>query len=389
MDDIDLAVSPTAFTGRLGIQQRVLPAYRAGFFDCLAVNCPGGLGVYAGQARSDEAIRSIEGLASASLFPARNIHIGRVSSPVYLCWQFDLIRWLESWQPSVLILEANPRYLSTRPAIAWMHAHRRPVIGWGLGAPGAASARANVTSRLRFAGRRRFYRNFDSLIAYSTRGAGEFRALGFPAERIFVAPNAVAYRPEVQTIHRVRSPVAPLNVLFVGRLQARKRIDLLLHACAGLPTDLQPRLVIVGDGPERESLVQQAATVYPQASFTGAAYGLDLEQYFQQADLFVLPGSGGLALQQAMAHGLPVIAAEGDGTQEDLVAEDNGWLVTPGDLNALTESLRAALSNPAKLLEMGAASYGRVRDAFNIENMVAAFLIAIEETIAACRINMA
>jgi glycosyltransferase involved in cell wall biosynthesis len=345
--------------------------------------------VYAGQARSEEAIRSIEGLASASFFPARNIHIGRVGSPFYLCWQPDLVRWLVSWQPSVLILEANPRYLSTRQAIAWMHARRRPVIGWGLGTPGATSARANVISRLRFAGRQRFYRNFDSLIAYSTRGAGEFRALGFPAERIFVAPNAVAHRPEVYTNRRVRSPEAPLNVLFVGRLQARKRIDLLLHACAGLPSDLQPRLVIVGDGPEREALVQLAATVYPQAGFTGAAYARDLEQYFQQADLFVLPGSGGLALQQAMAYGLPVIAAEGDGTQEDLVSKDNGWLVPPGDLHVLTESLRTALSNPGKLLEMGAASYRRVRDEINVENMVAAFLNAIEETTSARRFSTA
>jgi glycosyltransferase involved in cell wall biosynthesis len=204
--------------------------------------------------------------------------------------------------------------------------------------------------------------------------------LGFPAERIFVAPNAVSHRPDASSINRRSALVAPLNLLFVGRLQARKRIDLLLRACAALPGNLQPSLVIVGDGPERDALVQLAASIYPQTQFPGAVYAQDLEQYFKQADVFVLPGTGGLALQQAMAHALPVIAAEGDGTQEDLVRKENGWLVAPGDLGALTQTLHTALATPAKLSQMGMVSYQIVRDEVNLETMVAAFLNAIEQT---------
>jgi glycosyltransferase involved in cell wall biosynthesis len=109
-----------------------------------------------------------------------------------------------------------------------------------------------------------------------------------------------------------------ITLLFVGRLQARKRIDALLRACAELGTN--PRLLIVGDGPERAALESLAKEIYPSAEFVGAKHGAELKPYFEQADLFVLPGTGGLAVQEAMSYGLPVIVAKGDGTQDDLSA---------------------------------------------------------------------
>ena len=90
---------------------------------------------------------------------------------------------------------------------------------------------------------------------------------------------------------------------------------MLFKACAALPTNQQPRLLIVGDGPARGAFEAQAAQLYPQAEFLGAKHGPDLDPIYAQADLFVLPGTGGLAIQQAMSSGLPVIVAQGDGTQ--------------------------------------------------------------------------
>ena len=118
-------------------------------------------------------------------------------------------------------------------------------------------------------------------------------------------------------------------MLFVGRLQPRKRIDILIRACADLPESIQPDLYIVGEGPSRAEYEGLAGRIYPKAEFLGALFGDELEGYFDKTDLFVLPGTGGLAVQQAMSHGLPVIMAEGDGTQDDLVRDVNGWQVTP------------------------------------------------------------
>ena len=114
--------------------------------------------------------------------------------------------------------------------------------------------------------------------------------------------------------------------------------------------------------------------IYPNCEFAGAKHGTELEPYFANADLFVLPGTGGLAVQQAMAHALPVIVAHGDGTQDDLVRSKNGWQVPPDDLPALTTILSQALSDPTKLREMGEASYRIVAEEINVESMVGVFV---------------
>jgi len=362
------------FAGRLAVQQRVLPVYRAEFFSLLGRHCQGGLSVFAGQPLPQEGILSAAELEGVSLVWGRNFHVRDPRSPLYQCWQAGLIDWLERWQPDALIVEANPRYRSTPAAVRWMHARGRPVLGWGLGAPPLQGFLAGV----RRWSRQRFLRSLDGLIAYSQRGAEEYRALGIPAERIFTAPNAVTRRPQTAPPQRPPSFADRPTVLFVGRLQERKRVDLLLRVCAVLPPELQPRLWIVGDGPARPALMELAAQLYPQAEFPGALVGSALEPYFLQADLFVLPGSGGLAVQQAMAYGLPVVVAEADGTQSDLVRPENGWLVPPGDEQALRRVLQQALADPLRLRTMGAAAYRIVTQEVNLEAMVAVFVRALQ-----------
>jgi glycosyltransferase involved in cell wall biosynthesis len=355
------------------LQQRVLPAYRSPLFDALAQRCTGGVSVFAGQPQADEQIASIDHLQIAQLVQTHNRHLFRIGSPFYLCWQPGILAWLEAWQPQALIVEANPRYRSTPGAVRWMHARGRPVLGWGLGAPPLGGSLAGWRRRAR----QRFLGKLDGVIAYSQRGAGEYRAVGFPAERIFVAPNAAAPRPVSPP--PVRPPAfsdRPV-VLYVGRIQERKRLDNLLHACAALPAGLQPRVQIVGEGPARAGLEALAQNVYPLAEFTGARYGIELAETFSAADLFVLPGTGGLAVQQAMSFGLPVIVAEGDGTQDDLVRPDNGWRIPANNLPALAAALQEALADAARLRAMGAESYRITAEEANLERMVEAFIQAL------------
>lgn len=373
-------MNPPIFSGRLALQQRVLPAYRAPLFDALAAACSGGLSVFAGQPMPGESIVAADHLDVAHFEPALNRNFLEFSSPFYQCRQEGLLDWLDSWQPAALIVEANPRNTSTPQAVKWMHDRQRPVLGWGLGAPPLHG----VLAPWRRVNRLAFLRPLDGMIAYSQHGADEYCALGIPAGRVFVAANAVSPRPaQPAPVRPLQFPGQPV-VLFVGRLQARKRIDNLLHACAALPLALQPRLWIIGDGPARQEYENLAHSIYPAAKFLGSRHGPELDAHFDRADLFVLPGTGGLAVQQAMAHALPVIVAEGDGTQDDLVRPPggprpaNGWQVAPGDLPELTEALRQALSDPHRLRCMGAESYRIVAEEINIEAMVAAFIHAVQ-----------
>jgi glycosyltransferase involved in cell wall biosynthesis len=358
------------FPGRLGLVQRVVPSYRAPFFDALSAACAGGLSLFAGQPLPVESISVAQKLNLAQLVPAQNLHIFNPQHSLYFCYQRGLTAWLEAWNPAALILEANFRYLSSPAALRWMHKRNRPVIGWGLGAPLSRGLLSGLRSD--------FLKQFDALVAYSGKGAEEYARLGFPSNRIFVAPNAVAAKPTDPMPARAdRFDPQPV-VLFVGRLQTRKRIPSLLKACAELPEQLKPRLVIVGEGPQRKNLESLATAIYPGAEFPGALHGPELAPYFRAADLFVLPGTGGLAVQEAMTYGLPVIVAQGDGTQDDLVRPQNGWQIQPDDDFALLFALQEALSDARRLRKMGAESYRIVSDEINLEKMVGVFLEALE-----------
>jgi len=364
---------PGKFPGKVALQQRVLPRYRVAFLEALAESCSGGLYVFAGQPLAVEGIEPAESLQTAQPTRAQNLCFRDPSSKLFLCWQRGFVDWLAKIRPEALIVEANPRNLATRLAVRWMHQHGKPVVGWGLGVPSLTGPLV----ALRHWERLSLLRSLDAVIAYSRRGAEQYRETGLPAERVFVASNAVAPRPGQPLIVKPLGADAPLTVLFVGRLQERKRLDHLLYACASLPPERQPRLLIAGDGPEREALQALAQEIYPRAEFLGARHGIELEPYFAVADLFVLPGTGGLAVQQAMAHALPVIVARGDGTQDDLVRPENGWQIPPDDLGALKEALSLALSDPTRLRSMGQEAYRVVAEEVNIEEMVRVFLEAL------------
>jgi glycosyltransferase involved in cell wall biosynthesis len=346
------------FNGKLALQQRVLPSYRVPFFDLLALSCES-MGLFAGMPRPVEMITSGRPQI-AKYHEAKNIHL--FSGVFYLCYQQRIINWLEEWNPDALVVEANPRYLATPSTIKWMHARGRKVIGWGLGAP-------KGTGRWS-----RFISQFDAMISYSQRGAEEYAALGFPREKIFVAHNSVSPAPDQKPDNRPLT-TNRTTILFVGRLQARKRVEYLLRACAEMKSN--PRLIIIGDGPERAALESLAKEVYPAAEFIGAKHGAELKPYFAEADLFVLPGTGGLAVQEAMSYGLPVIVAKGDGTQDDLVRAENGWQINPEDYGALVSTMKNALSDMARLRKMGKESFRIVSEEINIQKMADVFVDAL------------
>ncbi len=362
----------TVIPVRLALQQRVFPEYRAPFFNLLAKSCLQGFSLFAGQPRPEEAITTAPGLQTGDFQPGRNLHISK--GKTFALYQHGLLNWLERWQPNILIVEANPRYLSTPTAVQWMHTRGLPVIGWGLGAPPAGKAESLLRSK--------FLNSLDAMIAYSKAGAEQYAACGINPRKIFVAANAVSHRPtqpapDRPTAYREGKP----NLLFVGRLQERKNLHLLLQACAALPANLTPNLTIVGDGPDRIRLEALAKKDFPGAVFSGAKHGAELDPYFNQADLFVLPGTGGLAVQQAMAHALPVIVGQADGTQGELVRPENGVVLPAANLETLTAALTSVLSDVARLRQMGLASYRIVSEEVNLEAMRDSFAKAIKSVL--------
>jgi len=349
------------FEGRLGIQQRVLASYRVPFFDAVARRCTGGLSVFSGRPLPAESLLTGK-LSVAETSSAINLHL--FGGAAYICLQRGMLDWLQEWQPDVLVMEANPRILSIPAAARWMRRHVRPVIGWGKGMATGDGVLGIY--------RRRFLGQFDLLVAYSTRAAREYESLGVPPGRIRLVRNATA--DAIDAPCGVRHEFSR-RVLFVGRLHPRKRVDWLIRACAEV--DPRPKLTIVGEGSERSFLRTLANRLLPDAEFTGMLAGEALRRQFEAADIFVLPGASGLALQEAMSSGVPVIVASGDGTREDLVSPSTGWALPDDSYEVLVKTLREALSDPVRLRAMGAAGRKVIEEQAGLSQMVDSFVQSV------------
>lgn len=145
-------------------------------------------------------------------------------------------------------------------------------------------------------------------------------------------------------------------VLYVGRLAAEKQVSDLevVHDMPGV------RLVIVGDGPERDALRR----AMPRAHFAGHRSGTDLATYFASADLFIHPGeleTFGQTIQEAMASGLPVVAPRRGGPTDLISPSCTGWLYTPGMLDEMRSAASDLLFDDAKRRAFGEAAQESVR----------------------------
>ncbi|MGP5055328.1 glycosyltransferase family 4 protein [Brachybacterium paraconglomeratum] len=145
-------------------------------------------------------------------------------------------------------------------------------------------------------------------------------------------------------------------VVYVGRLAPEKQVaDLrVLHDMPGV------RLLIVGDGPERDALRRDM----PRARFAGFRSGTDLAAHVASADLFVHPGeleTFGQTIQEAMASGLPVIAPRRGGPVDLVTPSRTGWLYTPGMLDELRDRAADLLFDDAKREAFGTAALESVR----------------------------
>lgn len=147
------------------------------------------------------------------------------------------------------------------------------------------------------------------------------------------------------------------TVIFVGRIAHNKGVFELLEACAALAEKVpRLRLRVLGNGE-----VTTVEELQDRATALGCSGLLDLAGYvprehlpeqLRRAHLFAAPsiyeGGPGFVYLEAMACGLPVIACEGSGAAEVVRPGENGLLVPPGDVPALTAALRTLLENSAQ-----------------------------------------
>lgn len=163
----------------------------------------------------------------------------------------------------------------------------------------------------------------------------------------------------------------------IGRLDEIKRQDLLIRAFASLVQNRpEAHLVIVGDGPLREQLMHMAESFLPAGQYHFAGYQNEPERYLQLMDVFALTSrSEGmpLAILEAWAAGVPVVASSVGGVPELVRHEQTGLLFESGDEAAIVKALELLLSDAGLAKRLRSAAGERVNDEFSLLQTVRAY----------------
>jgi phosphatidylinositol alpha-1,6-mannosyltransferase len=315
-----------------------------------------------------------------------------------------LARW--AWRARQLAREQGTDFVwagNLKPAGHVAHwLQRRDAIPYGLIVYGLDLNRLKVQCN-RSGMKRRLARGIlqgaAGTVAISDWVAGQYRelarGLGLPeaADRIATIPLGVdggRFHPDAPVAREHARGGGPARrLLTVARLVPHKGIDTALRLVAALLAEGQDvEYLVAGSGPAHEGLVRLATDlgIAHRVRWLGAVPDRDLPGLYASTDLYLglsrEEGSEvegfGLALLEAQATGVPVLAGRGGGTADAVADGITGVLVPTGDSAAVAAAARQLLADPARAAAMGAAGRRRALEAFDWTRVARAFDAAAE-----------
>jgi glycosyltransferase involved in cell wall biosynthesis len=196
---------------------------------------------------------------------------------------------------------------------------------------------------------------------------------GVSSDRILVLPNSMEPAPppdpeKIQELSRsLGLPDGIRVILSIGRLSSEKAQIDLLQAFALMKTpDL--RLVLVGNGIDRGSLENAAATLGIAGQVIFAGQHRNVWPFYNLADIFVLPslseGSPNVLLEAMMAQ-TPIVATAVGGVPETVEHESSALLVPAREPEKLAEAMRRLLDSPELRARLAANAFARVKEDFS------------------------
>lgn len=222
-----------------------------------------------------------------------------------------------------------------------------------------------------------WYREFSAFLAIGSGNARYFAAMGVPEKKIFSMPYTVdnarfiaasTLSPDDRA--RTRAGLGLTGdtpaILFAAKLDDRKRPKDLIDAFALLQREgVKAQLVIVGSGAKEGDLKAQAEALnLGGVSFPGFVNQNELPRVYGACEVFSLPSENepwGLAVNEAMCAGLPIVLSKEIGCAEDLVADGiNGGVHHARDVKGLAQALKPLLVDPAFRTRAGQASRARI-----------------------------
>lgn len=313
-------------------------------------------------------------------FELKKFQIG----PFSIKYNMGMLKEVKSCNPDLVILQSITGNFSYRRIINWTKSNNKPVILWTCGwDPGLAKGlflllKNKLASKI--------FKKADFHLTYSTVASKYTEKMGVNKEIIRTCFNGIETDSMlndepviIQKANEIRRKLELENFitfLFVGGLLPQKKLDLLIHAFSELNrTYSNTKLLIIGDGPLKNELIEKIDKLSNNNIYYLGRIIDDSDAYFVASDCLVMPGAGGLALNQAMFWRKICIVGEADGTEDDLIIEGKtGFRFMKDDLNDLIKAMerRILLSENESSL-MAEAARSIVLKQSNVNNMVTVF----------------
>ncbi|HLH05687.1 MAG TPA: glycosyltransferase [Terriglobales bacterium] len=220
-------------------------------------------------------------------------------------------------------------------------------------------------------------RRADAVISLSPNHVAHSPLLQPFRDKCHVIPHGVAFQSfdlvDREQVAQIRARYGKPIVLAVGRLVYYKGFEFLIRAMR----DIDAHLLLIGDGPLREQLIDTASHSGAQDKVSFLGNVDDLRPYYHACNVFVLPSIArseafGIVQLEAMACSKPVINTQLEsGVPWVSLNGQTGITVHPGDTQALVEAISTLLSQPMLAARYGRAGRKRVEQEFATETMVA------------------
>jgi len=298
--------------------------------------------------------------------------------------RLDIVVFLNGWVRSFPWYASLAAYLAGVPRCFSIHHLTAPRLarteGWSLGSILRRWVGGGRRTRMKLSISALF---FDTTICVSEAVRDRLvMDYGFPADKTITVHNGVSvseFAPSETNRASVRTKLylssEEFLIVSVARLSEVKGLDILLLALAQVLRQGQScKCIIVGDGPLRKSLVEQAEALGLQCHVFFEGFQKDVRPFLQVADAFVLTSYlEGLPLSiiEAMACGLPCVVTNVGGNAEAVRHMVHGLIVAPGSVEQTAEAILYMATHPKERAEMSRMAQSRVRDAFDVEARMA------------------
>ncbi|RZK04232.1 MAG: glycosyltransferase, partial [Flavobacterium sp.] len=227
--------------------------------------------------------------------------------------------------PDIIIIQGITGNISYRRIVSWAKRNRKKVIIWTSGwEPGRSRGMLLKLKNLLVTS---FFKKGHYFLTYSNYGTSYVKTMGIDSSIIETCYNGIEIddliSQKAEIVAKSKDVEVQLGLhgnitfLYVGGLIPEKKVDLLIAAFEKLRKKYKNiKLVIIGDGPMR-NLVETKVVELNDDNIHYLGRIVDgVDPYFAASDCFVLPGVGGLALNQAMFWGKPCIVSKADGTED-------------------------------------------------------------------------